>query len=54
MLELAGAKPEESILIDDVEVNVEQAEKLGFKTILYNNHESTSIELAENGIKLRT
>ncbi len=54
VLELAGAKPEESILIDDVEVNVEQAEKLGFKTILYNNHESTSIELAENGIKLRT
>lgn len=51
-LELAGAKPGESLLIDDVEENIEQARKLGFKTILYNNHESTLIELAENRIKL--
>jgi HAD superfamily hydrolase (TIGR01509 family) len=29
-LELAGADPEESLFIDDVQANIQQAEKLGF------------------------
>ena len=40
-LELAGAKPEESLLIDDVEANVEQAIGVGFHTIHYHDHKST-------------
>jgi FMN phosphatase YigB (HAD superfamily) len=32
-LELAGADPEESLFIDDVQANIQQAEKLGFHGI---------------------
>ena len=40
-LKLAGAKPEESLLIDDVEENVAQAIGVGFHTIHYHDHKST-------------
>ena len=39
-LEMARAKPEESLLIDDVEANVEQAIRVGFHTIHYHDHKS--------------
>jgi len=52
VLEMTGANPEESLFIDDVEANVIQAKKLGFKTILYSSHEDALIELDEKGIKL--
>ena len=50
-LELAGVKPEESLLIDDVEENVEQARKLGFKTILYTGYTETKSLLIAMGIQ---
>ena len=40
-LKLAEAKPEESLLIDDVEENVAQAIGVGFHTIHYHDHKST-------------
>ncbi len=50
VLEITGAKPEESLFIDDVEANVKQAQKLGFKTILYSSHEETKLLLHSMGI----
>ena len=50
-LELAGVKPEESLLIDDVEENVEQARKLGFKTIQYTGYTETKSLLIAMGIQ---
>ena len=41
VLKLAGIKPEESLLIDDVEENVAQAKNVGFHTIHYHDHKST-------------
>jgi putative hydrolase of the HAD superfamily len=46
-LEMAGAKPEESLLIDDMEANVEQAIGVGFYTIHYHDHKS-SVDVLRN------
>jgi len=42
--------PRESLFIDDMAINIEQAEKLGFKTIHYTSHERTVTLLNEMGI----
>lgn len=39
VLKLAEAKPKESLFIDDRSENTEQAEKLGFRTIHYSDHD---------------
>ncbi len=50
VLEITGANPEESLFIDDVEANVKQAQRLGFKTILYSSYEETKLLLHSMGI----
>ncbi|MCH7762317.1 MAG: HAD family phosphatase [Candidatus Marinimicrobia bacterium] len=50
VLDITGANPEESLFIDDVEANVKQAQKLGFKTILYSSYEETKLLLHSMGI----
>lgn len=49
-LEISGSKPEESLLIDDVEVNVEQAWRLGFKTIRFVSVDDLKERLRAMGI----
>ena len=46
-LEMVRAKPEESLLIDDMEANVEQAIGVGFYTIHYHDHKS-SVDVLRN------
>lgn len=45
-------KPEESIFIDDVQVNVEGARKLNFETILFKNSKDLRERLRSNNINL--
>jgi HAD superfamily hydrolase (TIGR01509 family) len=45
-LELAGAKPEESLFIDDLKINLEVAKSHGMKTILYNDYHKLFNELS--------
>ena len=52
-LELACAKAEESLFIDDLKINLEVAKSLGMKTILYKGHHKIFNELsAINGLRL--
>lgn len=46
----AGSKPEECIYIDDLEKNLDPAEKLGMKTILFKNPKQIKKELESFGI----
>jgi HAD superfamily hydrolase (TIGR01509 family) len=45
-LELASAKAEESLFIDDLKINLEVAKSLGMKTILYKDHHKLFNELS--------
>ncbi len=51
-MERLKAKPEECIFIDDRKINVEGAEKLGIKGILYKNTEQVRDELEKLDINL--
>jgi putative hydrolase of the HAD superfamily len=52
-LELASAKAEESLFIDDLKINLEVAKSLGMKTILYKDHHKLFNELSViNGLRL--
>ena len=52
MLEKINAKPEECIFIDDLKENVEGAEKLGIKSILYTNYDDLLIKLKQLGVEI--
>lgn len=53
VLDITGANPEESLFIDDVEANVKQAQKLGFKIVLYSSYEETKSLLHSMGIIIK-
>ena len=44
-LKLAGAKPEDSLFIDDVMINIDTARSLGIKTIHYKDPQNLYDEL---------
>lgn len=49
-LERAGVTPEESLFIDDMQVNVDQARKMGITTIHFTTPEELEIELKLLGL----
>lgn len=49
-LERAGATPQESLFIDDMQVNVDQARKMGITTIHFTTPEELEIELKLLGL----
>ncbi len=50
-LEQAGARAEEAIFIDDMEVNVEQSRKMGITTIHFTSAEELEVELKLLGLQ---
>ncbi len=52
VLNKIDAKPEECIFIDDLGVNIDKAEYLGIKGILYKDHENLKQELSKQGISI--
>jgi len=52
VLEKINAKPEECIFIDDIQVNIEGAEKVGIKSILYINYDDLLIKLKQAGVEI--
>ena len=51
-LERINEKPEDCVFIDDRERNTKVANKLGFKTILYENNNQMKEELSGLGVKM--
>ncbi len=49
-LERAGSTPGESLFIDDMQVNVDQARKMGIRTILFSSSEELETELKLLGL----
>lgn len=52
VLEKLGIKPEESIFIDDLEISLEGARKVGLKTVLFKNPQQLINSLKKIGVKL--
>jgi len=52
VLEKNDAKPEECVFIDDIQANIDGAEKLGIKSILYINYKDLLIKLKQAGVEV--
>ena len=52
MLDRLNLKPEQCIFIDDRELHIDSAKKLGFKTILFKDSQQLLSDLNKNNIKL--
>jgi putative hydrolase of the HAD superfamily len=50
-LDKMGVKPEEAVMIDDKEININGAKELGMKTILFKNAKQLKKELLSLGVK---
>jgi FMN phosphatase YigB (HAD superfamily) len=53
-LNIAQARPEESLFIDDREQNITPAAALGMRTILYKSPQQLRSDLKSHGIPLKT
>jgi putative hydrolase of the HAD superfamily len=50
-LRSVGSRPENAIFIDDIQENIESAERLGIKGILFTTGTDLEVELGKFGVK---